>query len=243
VLFRSYEVKKRSLNLEVTYKQFPALLEVADALHILTQSADSRMERLHQFMHSSRGAIYKNWKLVSDNSDFIREQIQSSVSYLEWFAYNTTGSRDLQTKSGTLFSAQVGIAGFQVVKHIEGVKVLPKLTAGVNFNFRQIDKSLDRRTIRNRGFAHNFSGYLGVTFGKFQDDEFDNFLPSNSLLLGLNWRIIDVLYFSLGGSVHKQRYRNPLINSHHSQFGAYAAVLLDLDFAKAATSITSILFK
>lgn len=240
-----YEVKKRLDNLDSSSKQMYALLEMVESLKMAYVAPDLKINNLYNYLKSNYLALSESKKNAKQSIDFIRERVQGvpGLVYAEWYINNSTNFRDLQTKSGSLFSAQIGIAGMQVNRHIEGVAVVPKLTAGVNFNFRPIDKSLDRRKIQNKAFAHNISGYLGVTFGKFQNEQFDNFLPSNSLLLGLNWRIFDVVYVSGGTSLFRQKFRNPLINSGHLQFGAYLALLIDLDIAKAATNLTSILFK
>ena len=243
-IVEKYDIKSRLTNFNSNYELINSLLDTVEALKFLLP-ADTRINNVCTYLKNCSSELNKNKKITEDNYAIIKRDLQTApgISYAEWLNHTTTNFKDFTTKSGSLFSPQIGISAFQVNYQEKGFGLIPKLTTGININFRSIDKNLDRATIPNKKLAHYLSGYVGVTFGKFRDKEFDNFLPSNSLLVGLNYRLSKVFYLSAGGTVYRQLYRNPVINDYHLQFGAYISLLLDLDITKGATTITSILFK
>jgi hypothetical protein len=204
---------------------------------------DCLLDMIQKF-HQAQQTIDENVKVIT--SAFSNREF----CYTEYYINNTDGIKDLQSESATRFSPQIGLSCLYVPNNERSWQFIPKLTLGVNFNFRAINKNLIRKDIPwesskipDKNLGNYISAYVGITFGGFSDPQYSNLLASNSLLVGLNYRITRNLYYSMGTSIFKQQDKNPIINSYHAQCGIYASLQLDLDFTSAISNVISYVTK
>lgn len=188
--------------------------------------------------------LAENRKKLFKINSFINNQISSNekLQYSEWYV-STTEVRDLATKSGYIFTPQIGLSLLVTRSNENKIEYIPKINWGVNINFRAIDKLVNRKYIASPTLWHYLSLHVGLTIGSFREKEYDNLYSTTSLLIGPAFRITRTLYFSAGLSLYRQRDNNPLITKFNVAQGGYACVLLDLDITNAIATIRNTLFK
>jgi len=239
------DLKKRLANLDLSYQRLLGLQDTVERINNELPAFDPQIQHATEALKRIAAEVYRVKKAIADEYTPIKKYFQDlpATNYAEWYTHNTDGVKDLKTKSGNIFSPQIGITFLRLPKNTGGYQVIPKLAIGVNINFRDINKNLYRKDIPHKDWRHYLSGFVGLTFGNFRDSIYQNLFASNSLFFGLNYRITRSFYFSLGGTIIRQQYKDPVINDFHTQFALNASLMLDLDLASAASSITSLIYK
>lgn len=238
-------IKQRLANLQLSYQKLSGLQDTVERLNNELYSPDPQVANANTALKAIVEEVYRCKTIIESNYNRIKKYFQTvpALVYTEWYTKNTSGIKDLKTRSGSIFSPQIGMTFIGLPKNTGGGQVIPKLAIGININFRPINKNLIRKDIPNKKVTHYLSAFVGITFGNFRDSTYQNFFASNSLLFGLNYRISRAFYFSLGGVFIRQQYKDPVINDFHTQLGVSASLMLDLDFANMASTLTSLLYK
>jgi hypothetical protein len=239
------DVGSRQINFQITCQKLFGLRDTLNRLLNEIPSPDVAFTRAITYLNDLIDKFYSTKKTTDDKIKEITIAFLNlkALYYPEYYVNNANGFKDLQSTSASYFSAQVGLSFLGMEKNLGGYQVIPKIALGVNINFKAINKSLNRRDIPNKDWRNYISGFVGVTFGSFSDPQYNNLLASNSLIVGLNYRVARSFYFSLGASAFRQQNKNPLITGYHNEFGAYASLMLDLDLTSAASNVVSIFTK
>ena len=235
----------RKKNYQVTVQRLSGLLDTLERLQDELPASHDLYQRVIDYVNGMTGRFADVKKTIDKKIREIGKTLADSgvISYPEYYVNNNDGFKDLTTASSSYLSPQVGLSFLGMTKNMGGYSVVPKITLGVNINWKPINKNLPRKDIPDKDLRNYLSAFFGVTFGGFSDSEYSNLLSSASLVGGLNWRIAGPLYFSFGGAAFKQQNKNPVINSFHPAFGVYASLLIDLDLTSAASSVVSIFTK
>lgn len=239
------DIAERGKNFRTTLQRLSGLNDTLIRLSNEVDPADSTFDRAKDYV----SGLIDTFTKVQESVDQKIKELTSTfteteaIVYSEYYVSSTNGFKDLQTASGSFLSPQIGLSFLGMQKNIGGYQVIPKITLGVNINFKPINKSLIRKDIPDKNLWNYFSAFVGITFGGFNDPEYSNLLASNSLLAGLNYRFNRSIYFSVGGSAFRQQNKNPVINAFHPEFGVYASALIDIDVASAASSFVSFFTK
>ena len=239
------DITVRLNNVQNNYQKLSGLQDTLERISNEATPADPVTKRASDYLKQLVSSVYLTKTIVEASYDSILSTFQTdqAIFYPEWYVNNTDGYKDLQSESGVIFSPQLGISFLGVSKNLGGNQIIPKLSLGVNINFRAINKNLIRKDIPNRDWRNYLSGFVGLTFGAFHDPEYQNLFSSSSLLAGFNYRVTRSFYISTGAAFFRQQNLNPVINDFHTEVGIYMALLLDIDIVSAASSVTSILFK
>jgi hypothetical protein len=240
-----FAIKQRLLNITNAYQHCAGLLDTLERASHELVAPDPAIGILRDYMKLVVIQLDTNKHNIDEHYSTIYKyfQNQPGLEYTEWFVNNSDAPKDLQTRSTTLFVPQMGISFLAVRPNGGGNLVIPKLTLGLNVNFRPTDKSIPRNQIPDSIRGPFFSGFVGLSFAKFKSTEYDNLFATNSLLAGFSIKMTRSLYFSYGLSFYRQQNKNPVINDYHTAVGFYGALMLDVDILSAASSLTSILFK
>jgi hypothetical protein len=240
-----YSFNARLKNLNFSILHLNGLIDSVERIHNEVPVHDAAVERVINYLIPLAQKMNNDIRSFNSNYTFIVNSFQKNpyLRYTDWYVNDTDAPKDLQARSSTLFFPELGLTFLGVRPNEGGNSVIPKLTIGVNINFRPTDKNLNRDQIPKDIRGSIFSGFVGLTFGGFKNKEYSNLLSNNSLLTGLNVRLVKSLYFSFGASFYQQQNKNPIVNDFHTQIGAYAGLMLDIDIVSAASSVTSLIFK
>ncbi|SDF55241.1 hypothetical protein [Chitinophaga filiformis] len=241
---KTSDFEKRISNLDTSIVYLKAIQQRLQALVLSRPSAVSQITQFSLQIDSLTTKFKENRKLLSDITTYINSKISGDprLRYTNWYI-STNVARDLQTKSSFIFTPQVGISCLVVRSNEKNIHAIPKLTWGVNINFRSIDKLAARKYLSHPTLWHYLSLHLGLTIGDFREEEYKNLYSNTSLLVGPSYRINRSLYFTAGLSLYRQKDTNPLIDKYNVTPGAYASLLLDLDITNAVSTIRNLLFK
>ena len=239
------DIAERGKNFRTTLQRLLGLQDTLTRLSNEVVPSNSAFDRAKDYVG---GLIDRFTKAQTSVDQKIKELTTTftetgAIMYPEYYVSSNNGFKDLQTASGSFLSPQIGLSFLGMQKNIGGYQMIPKITLGININFKPINKNLIRKDIPDKNLWNYFSAFVGITFGGFTDPEYSNLLTSNSLLAGLNYRLNRSIYFSFGGSAFRQLNKNPVINTFHTEFGVYASALIDIDVASAASNFVSFFTK
>lgn len=238
------EFKKRILNYDSTIANLNVLSASVEELYYSLGGNDDNLRAVAQLTKSLLTETTTARKLIADNLKSIVEKMNNDggFAYTEWFI-NTSDFRDLQTKSGALFSPQIGMGVIRVQNNNGKAEHIPKLLVGININFKPVDKNLKTKYIQQKEPRHYISLLVALSLGKFDNSEYDNLYNGNSLLVGPSLRFSRSFFVSAGASFYKQQNSNPVINKKELAAGIYLAAMLDLDITQAISNFRSLIFK
>ncbi|AYB32020.1 hypothetical protein [Chryseolinea soli] len=101
----------------------------------------------------------------------------------------------------------------------------------------------DYAVLARKTILQQLSLNVGLTVGGMTNKDFDNFLTSNSLLIGPAIRFKRAFKASAGISLVRRNSRDPLISEKVTVMGSYISLSVDIDFIQSIKDITSMVLK
>lgn len=254
------EFDKRIANLSASILLFDSLYRTLNEITTVNAAAGPCRDHALQILD----VLQDNKKKISDDLKVITGEL-AKYKEANWFI-GTTQSKDLQTKSSSIFTLDAGFAGIRVRNLDNKIVFIPKLYWGVNIYFRGTDKNLKSRyvpkkkkpgSVPNQGeniycdydvltrksiWTH-LSLTIGFSFGSLDKQNFDNFFAGSSMLIGPSLRITRSFRLSAGAVLLKRADLNPLLSEKKIVVGGFAGVSLDFDILNAIKNVAGMLFK
>jgi hypothetical protein len=101
---------------------------------------------------------------------------------------------------------------------------------GFQINFRPLDKNIPFRMIRNRSWRHYLSFFSGLTLTSIRiPGKRENFFGSNSLLMGLGFRVNNYFKITSGGLFFRAIDTNPLSEQRPVRSSPFVGISMDLE--------------
>lgn len=254
------EFEKRMANLNASILFFDSLYRTTSEMAARNSTYDNARDEVMKFLQ----ALQSNKKVIADNLKGITA-VRAGLGEAVWLI-GTTQSRDLQTKSSSIFTLDAGFANIWARDLNNNFSYIPKLYWGVNIYFRGTDKNIRARYIpvkrkpeliesegdsvycdfdiltRKTMFTH-LCLTIGFTFGSLDKQNFDNFFAGSSMLVGPSVRLTRSFRISAGAAFLKRANENPLLSEKRITVGSYLSASLDLDILNAIKNATNLFFK
>ncbi len=251
------EFDKRVTNLNASIVFFDSLYKTANEIAAKNAGFVSTRDRVLTIL----GTFQSNKKVLTDNLKSITDELRKQNEAI-WLI-GTTQSKDLQTKSSSIFTVDAGMANMWARDLSNKVVYIPKLFWSVNIYFRGVDKNirsryfpkkkkketladgtiLDYDVLSHKTPFNRFCLNVGFTFGSLDKQNFDNFFAGSSMLVGPSYRLTRSFRLS-GGAVFLNRAPlNPLLSEKKITTGGYLSLSLDFDILGALKNVSSLFFK
>lgn len=254
------EFEKRISNLSASVLFFDSLYRTMNELTAINASNGSCRDHVKMILD----LLLKNRKTLGDENKAITA-VLSRYKEAIWLI-GTTHSKDLQTKSSSIFTLDAGFTGIRVRNLDNKIVFIPKLYWGVNIYFRGTDKNIRAKYVPKKKkpgnvLSENEQQYcdydvltkksiwthlcltIGFTFGSLDKQNFDNFFAGSSMLIGPSLRLTRSFRVSAGAVFLKRAELNPLLSDKKIVVGGFAGLSLDFDILHAIKSVSGMLFK
>jgi hypothetical protein len=250
------EFDKRIANLSASISFFDSLYQSLNELAAHDPAYQTLRDRslvILSALQSNRNTLHDYLKKVTDAI--------SKYSEAVWLI-GTTNSKDLQTKSSSLFTVDFGMANIGMRDLDNKIVYIPKLYWGLNIYFRGVDKNIPSRYFKKKRDKETVNGNvidydvlshktpfnrlcltLGFTFGSVDKANFDNFFAGSSMLIGPSLRLSRSFRIGGGLALMKRTSSDPLKADKDIATGAFASLSLDIDILSAAKNVTNLFFK
>lgn len=251
-----FEFDKRISNLQASINFFDTLYLSLNELAASSLSAQGVRDQSLKILE----ALQSNKKVLADNLKAATDEINKFNEAI-WLI-GTTDSKDLQTKSSSVFTVDAGMANIWARNLDNKVVYIPKLYWGLNIYFRGVDKNLASRYFKKKKKPETINAIkrdydllshktilnklclsIGFTIGSLDKANFDHFFANSTMLIGPSYRITRSFRMSGGIVFLKRTSLNPLKADKEITQGAYVSVSLDLDILNAAKTVSNLFFK
>jgi len=160
---------------------------------------------------------------------------QLAVAVSEDVALEASTTADFVTRGGWYISANVGLAFFPTLGEVSPI-------VGANFYFTPVNRDVPLRPCE--GYRRRISLVIALTTGSMsRTGQRDDLFASRGLVVGIGYRISDILQLSAGALLLKAPDRDPAVDHSTIRFTPYAAVAIDATLSKLLGTFTSAIFK
>ncbi len=153
----------------------------------------------------------------------------------------TTLGNDLKTSNSSSLVPDVGLLNALGYNSKGDLKYIARPYLGLNWHFSGINRSQYLREIPNKKFRHRWSLSLGITLGKIDTEDYEDFYNGISPTIGMNYRLTRQIRIGGGTMLVREKNLNPIVENTKIEFAPYISMSFDLGLLSEASKLTKLI--
>ena len=233
-----HDYAKKISNLKANIALLEKLKAEVEALQ-LVQNDTNINDFYSKFILKSLTIMKSNLtSMVKFNTD-LKKEINKVVPELILISTTTLGS-DIKVSNSQSLIPDVGILNAWGYNSDGRLKYIGRPYLGLNWHFSGINRSQYLREIPNEKFRHRWSLAVGITLGKIDTEDYEDFYNGISPTLGMNYRLTRQIRAGIGTLIVRQKRRNPLNDNSKVELAPYTSISFDLGLFNEASKLTKL---
>lgn len=211
-------------NLKFNLEAVQTILKEIDELYVTNNNVI--LDDFRNDLLSIQTILNDNLKIVGGADNYIVNNIQKKFSYAELISASTV-SPEVKTRNAQYLVTDFGVTVASATNSMGEGQVIARPHFGLNWHLGGIDKDLPLSHITNKRIWNRLSIAIGVTIGKINEGNFEDFFNNLTPTVGLNCRITQQVRFGAGAMILREKDPNPLIDDSPVELAPYVSLSFD----------------
>lgn len=236
---KKHNYDQRIVKLKNNIKTLEKVKEEIEALQLLQNDANIRFF-YKNFVVSEMKTLKSNLqKLVTFNT-VLKELVNTHLPEIILIHASTLGN-DLKTSNSNSLVPDVGLVNAISQSSGGDLKYIGRPYLGLNWHFSGINRKQYLREIPNMKFRHRWSVAVGITIGKIDTDEYEDFYNGISPTIGMNYRLTRQIRTGVGTLLVREKNLNPILTDTKVALAPYLSLSFDIGLFQEASKLTKLI--
>ncbi|MGV6832519.1 MAG: hypothetical protein ACWA5P_13275 [bacterium] len=236
---KKYDYDGRIKQIKNSIQVLEKLKSETEALQLLQNTTDVNLF-YSNFVINAIKTLNENLGKLQRFNSFLKLYVDRHIPEIIFIDAITLG-HDLKTSNSSTLVPDVGLVNAVGYTSEGNYRYIGRPYLGINWHFAGINRSQYLREIPNRKFRHRWSLALGITLGKIDTEEFEDFYNSISPTIGMNYRLTRQIRAGAGLLFVRKKNQNPIVNNSKVTTAPYVSVTLDLGLLSEASKLTKLI--
>lgn len=236
---KGYNYVQRIVNLKNNLKSLENLRKEVEALQ-LVQNNDNINLFYISFVLNEINTLKTNLQNLEKFNTELQDQVNMQLPEII-LIHTTTLGNDLKTSNASSLVPDIGIVNALGYNSNGDLKYIGRPYLGLNWHFSGINRTQYLREIPNRKFRHRWSMSVGITLGKIDTEDYEDFYNGISPTLGMNYRFTRQIRGGIGTLFVREKNPNPIITNTKVELAPYLSLSFDLGLFSEASKLTKLI--
>ncbi|MCD2258838.1 hypothetical protein [Psychroserpens luteolus] len=234
-----YNYDQRIINLKNNIKLLEKLKKEVETLQLIQNNGNINLfytsfviNEINTLKSNLQSLVAFNVKL----KNLVNAQLPEII-----LIHATTLGNDLKTSNSSALVPDVGIVNAVGYNSSGDIKYIARPYLGLNWHFSGINRTQYLREIPNLKFRHRWSVSVGITLGKIDTEDYEDFYNGISPTLGMNYRLTRQIRVGFGTLFVREKKPNPIVENTKVELAPYLSLSFDLGLFSEASKLTKLI--
>ncbi len=236
---KHYNYDGRIMNLRNNIELLGKVKKEIEALQLVQNDATMRLFYTN-FVVKEIGTLRSNLnKLIKFNTK-LKKLVNDHLTEIILVHASTSGN-DLKTYNSNVLVPDVGLVNAVAYNGDGDLKYIGRPYLGLNWHFSGINRNQYIRDIPNRKLRHRWSLAVGITLGKIDTEDYEDFYNGISPTFGINYRWTRQIRTGFGTLFVREKNSNPIVENTKVELAPYISLSFDLGIFSEASKLTKLI--
>lgn len=236
---KPFDYNKRLLKLKENISTMENLKKEVETLQLI-QNNDSIDSFYRNFVTKELKVLRDNQKNLSKFNGDLKSNVNKYLPEIILVSASTLGN-NLETSNSSSLIPDVGLVNALGYNTKGDLKYIGRPYLGLNWHFSGINRSQYLREIPNKKFRHRWSVAIGITLGKIDTEDYEDFYNGISPTLGFNYRLTRQIRAGFGTLFVREKNPNPIVTDTKVELAPFLSVSFDLGLFNEASKLTKLI--